>query len=225
MKIVVRDSINAEDLRKHPESISRFGLVAKEINEILSRYGYTMLSAVPPGSLDIDMVYMDVVSQDIYELPSAYPMELQIALQEVNSLSVEIENNRVINTDFKSLDMEEAYRYETFGWSEELLSMWRLASRAANISLKQIRIAIASVEGVHGAAFIQVIKSAATDPKFEVIPLRSIEDFMSACSDLDDLDVDVINVVINKPIPKTKSIIPITYAVNPSKYIGMSMRG
>jgi hypothetical protein len=224
LNITVRHRTKVDVLRKQPESVSRFGIVAQEINRILYRHGYEMISAVPKGSLEMDMAYIDIDSQELFDNPAGYPLELQMGLYEVDTLDIEIEDDEIVRSEFKELDMDAEFHYQTFGWAEELLAMWRLASRASNISLKQIRIALNSVAGIHNSAHIQFIKDSDTNPKLETLILKTVDGFMSACEDMDELGVDVANVLINKPIPRSKSTIPISYTINPSKYINMKVR-
>lgn len=225
MNITVKHQVKLDALRRQPERISRFGLVSEEVNKILGKHGFELISAVPAGSLDLNMAYLDVDTQELYDNPKDYPLELQIALKEADSLDILIEDEEVIRTNYRELDMEEEYKYQTFGWAEELLNIWGLASRAANISLKQIRVAIQSVSNVPNAAHIQAIKDVDRCPRLENIPIRTIEEFMTACEELDEEQIEVVNVVVNKPVPRSKLNIPISYAINPGKYVNMKLRG
>lgn len=224
MDITIRHRISMDVLRKEPHSISKFGIVAEEANKILNRHGYEIINIAPEGSRWVEMSYIDVVTKDLYDKPSEFPLELQIGLQQVDSMIIEIDEETVTRCEHSEEDIDSEFEYQTYGWAEELLNMWGLAARSANISLKQLRIAISSVAGIVGGATIQCIRNNTSAPKLEAIPVKNLEHFMITCEALDAEGIEVINLVINKPIPRTKTVTTLSYPLTVTKYVNMKTR-
>ena len=154
-----------------------------------------------------------------------FPLELAIAIKEVDTMYIELSGRDVINCEYKESDIEEQYEYQVFGWAEELENIWGLASRSANISLKQIRMAIMSASESGGNSALQIIRSTHSNPVLDSIVVRSAEGFMNTCDKLKEEGYEVANLVVNKPIPRTKQTTTLSYAINPAKYCGMKVRG
>ena len=199
--------------------------IVDEANKILYGHGYAIINTLPSGMHGVLLGCVDIDTGDLYEDPAKFPLELAIAVNEANTMEIILNGSDVISCDYKESDIEEQYEYQVFGWAEELETIWGLASRSANISLKQIRMAITSAYESGGSAVLQVIRNTRMNPTLDNINVRSVEVFMSACEQLKDEGFEVANLVVSKPIPRTKQTTTLSYAVSPTKYCNMKVRG